>query len=74
MLVGLMEGVKSMEELILGLLGAGQELDVVGHEDIDRPVLLRKRPGFFLHNSGNKFIGEGFTGNILNALRGVAGN
>ncbi len=69
---GLVERVEDLEELRLRALLCGDELYVVHEPDVDRPVLLAEGAEAVVTNRRDHVIGEGVTGNVLDAQGAVA--
>ena len=58
LLVDLVEGVEGVEELLLGAVLAGQELDVVDEQHVDSPVLVPELAHLGGLDGGDNLVGE----------------
>ena len=66
LLVGLVQGVEGVEELLLGALLARDELDIVHQQHVGLPVLVPELLGGAGPDGGDDLVGELFTGNVDN--------
>ena len=66
LLARIVQGIKGMEELLLGALLAGDELDVVHQQHVRRPVFLAEALGVALPDGSDDLIGELLTVHIHN--------
>ena len=71
LLVGDVQGIEGVEELFLRALLAGEELDIVDHQDVDGPVLLAEELGLAFLDGADDLVGELFTRDIEHAHLGV---
>ena len=58
LLARLIELVEGVEELLLGALLAGDELDVVDHQNVDRAVARPELVGLLAHDRLDQLVGE----------------
>ena len=71
LLVGDVQGVEGVEEFFLRALLAGEELDIVDHQDVDGPVLLAEELGLAFLDGADDLVGELLTRDIEHAHLGV---
>ena len=66
-----MQRVEGVEEFFLRALLAGKELDIVDHQDVDRPVFLAEEFGLALLDGADDLVGELLTRDVEHAHLGV---
>ena len=64
LLVGDVQRVEGVEEFFLRALLAGKELDIVDHQDVDRPVFLAEELGLALLDGADDLVGELLTRDV----------
>jgi hypothetical protein len=64
LLLDLVEGVEGVEELLLGPIFAGQELDVVDEQDVDGAVPVAEVVGLVLLDGRDHLVGEFLRGDV----------
>ena len=64
LLLGVVQGVEGVEELLLGLLLALQELDVVNQQDVHVAVALPKLRALVLTDGVDEVVGQFFGGDV----------
>jgi hypothetical protein len=69
---GLVEGVEGVEELLLGALLAGEELDVVDEQDVDGAEAVAEAGHLVVADGVDHVVGELFTGDIADGGVGLA--
>jgi hypothetical protein len=69
--VGLVEVVEGVEELLLGTLFAGEELDVVEEEKVDGAVAVSEVLGLVVADRADELVGELLRGEVFDANPGV---
>ncbi len=67
-----MEGVEGVEELLLGALLAGEELDVVDEEDVDVAELVAEAGHLVVADGVDHLVGELFAGDVGDGGVGLA--
>ena len=67
-----MELIEGMEELLLHLLLAGEELDIVDDEHVGIAVLVVEEGGVPLADGLDELVAEGFAGDVDDVLIGAA--
>jgi hypothetical protein len=68
----LVQGVEGVEELFLGALLAGEELDVVDEQDVDGAVLVAEAGHLVVADGVDHLVGELFAGDVADGGVGLA--
>ncbi len=72
LLVGLEKGVEGVKEFLLGAVAAGEEVDVVDHEDIHVAVAEAELGHFAILHAFHEVVDEGVAGEVEDAGVGLA--
>ncbi len=72
LLHALVEGVEGVEELLLGALFAGEELDVVDEQDVDVAELVAEAGHLVVADGVDHLVGELFAGDVGDGGVGLA--
>ena len=71
LLARVVQGVEGVEEFLLGLLLAGDELDVVDEQDVSAAVFGLEGLHALIAHAGDELVGEFLGGDILHPFVGV---